>query len=740
MKYRIFSAVLALTLVSLGGLGHAGAQGPSAPPGAPPADQAQAAQEPGVGRVSLIQGDAATQRGDNGQWAAAVVNTPVVNGDNISTGDQSRAEVQLDYADLIRLDQHTQVKVVDLANNHLQIDLADGLIDFSILRGAEANVEVDTPNMAVLPTAEGEYRIEVASPTETRVIVRAGGAQISTPQGSTQVNAGQMITIEGAGADAQYHIDPAPEIDEWDQWNLDRNQAIVGAQSWSHTDQYYTGSQDLDQNGQWVNTPDYGQVWQPNVEEQNPDWVPYRDGSWCDEPYYGWTWVSSEPWGWAPYHYGRWFLWGNRWSWWPGVIAAGIRPLWGPAWVSFLGLGAEGLGWFAHFGLGGFGFGSIGWLPLGPLDIFHPWWGRWGGGGLAMAALYHGGRDFARIGSNLGRAFTDARVRGGLTAVDARTFAGGRIAGHLQPVSLRDFRQARTIDGRLGIEPTREAMSASHTAARASAIPGRSFSQTRFFTSGAAGQRSWARAGGAAGSGFSSFASRPAPGSMSRPGSSFARPAAPYSRAVGPAGGSMARGGEQGGWQRFAQSPGTRGGVTEQRGFVGSRPGWTQPGQAGGWQRFDQTNRQTARQPLNLNRPFMTQRNGGSGNATRTGGYAAPRSYGGGSSFRGAPFPHSGGYSAPRSYNDGAAGSGYGYGAPRSSGGYNAPRTFNAPRGFNPPRGASGAPRGFSAPRQHFSAPRGGGGFHGGGGHSGGGGGHHGGGGGGHHGGGHGRH
>jgi len=507
MKRRLFDIVLAAIILSLIGLGGAKAQAPQGPPPELSGDQATGT-EPGVARISLVQGDAATQRGDNGQWAAAVVNTPVVNGDNISTGDQSRAEVQLDFADLIRLDQHTQVKVADLASNHLQIQLADGLIDFSILKGAEANVEVDTPNMTVQPTAEGEYRIEVASPTETRVIVRAGGSQISTAQGSTSVNAGQMITIEGSGEDAQYHIDPAPESDEWDQWNIDRNRAILGAQSWAHTDQYYTGTQDLDQNGQWVNTPDYGEVWQPNVEEQNPDWAPYREGSWCYTPYYGWTWVSAEPWGWAPYHYGRWFLWGNRWSWWPGVIAAGIRPLWGPAWVSFMGLGT-GLNWFANLALGGLaGFGSIGWLPIGPLDIFHPWWGRWGAGGFAMAGLYHGGRDFGRMGSNLGRALTNPRVRAGMTAVDPRTFAGGRVTGHFQSVSLQELRQGRAISGRLPIEPTRESMSASHMAARSSAVPSHSFGQTRFFNGVASRQGVGSAASPRGGS--SSLAPRPA--------------------------------------------------------------------------------------------------------------------------------------------------------------------------------------------------------------------------------------
>jgi len=35
----------------------------------------------GVARISLIQGDVSTQRGDTGDWAAAALNQPLVGGD-----------------------------------------------------------------------------------------------------------------------------------------------------------------------------------------------------------------------------------------------------------------------------------------------------------------------------------------------------------------------------------------------------------------------------------------------------------------------------------------------------------------------------------------------------------------------------------------------------------------------------------------------------------------------------------
>ncbi|HVA17757.1 MAG TPA: hypothetical protein VMV59_08610, partial [Candidatus Dormibacteraeota bacterium] len=67
--------------------------------------------KPAVGRLSVVQGDVSMQRGDSGDWVAATVNTPLEAGDRVSTGNGGRAEVQLDYADVIRLDENSTIKI-----------------------------------------------------------------------------------------------------------------------------------------------------------------------------------------------------------------------------------------------------------------------------------------------------------------------------------------------------------------------------------------------------------------------------------------------------------------------------------------------------------------------------------------------------------------------------------------------------------------------------------------------------
>jgi hypothetical protein len=78
--------------------------------------------------------------------------------------------------------------------------------------------------------------------------------------------------------------------------------------------------------GSWVETDAYGECWRPSRISRN--WDPYYEGEWVWTDY-GWTWVSDDPWGDIPYHYGTW-AWSDDygWVWVPGTV-------WAPAWVTW---------------------------------------------------------------------------------------------------------------------------------------------------------------------------------------------------------------------------------------------------------------------------------------------------------------------------------------------------------------------------------------------------------------------
>jgi hypothetical protein len=658
---------------------------PPPPAGTPDASaqqqpgQEQSTDQPGVARLSFMNGAVSIQRGDNGDWVAGTVNTPVAVGDRISTGQAARAELQLDYADVLRLSSSATAKVANLNRSNIQVQVGQGLTTYTVLQGAQAASEIDTPNASLHPDGPGEYRILVNSDAETQIVIRGGSADVSTPQGSTHVDSGQMITVAGT-QDAQYKTDPAPARDEWDSWNDDRNHRISSAQSWGKTDRYYTGSEDLDGYGAWSEVPDYGPVWIPS---QGPDWAPYRDGSWVYEPYYGWTWVSYEPWGWAPYHYGRWFVYGGQWAWWPGPVVGypGYYPIWSPAYVSFFGWGGGGWGFGVGFGFG-FGFGHIGWLPIGPGDRFYPWYGRFGGRTTVINNHFEGGiRPLAGNGfggqrfSNFDGALTNDRIRNGISSMAGNEFGHGRVPMHQDHISAASFRGSSMLSGKMPVSPSRESFSAAGRAANPASFRNAPSSSQHFFTASSrvnAGANSRSLAGNnpgfRGGSNGSSF-SRPSQNANMNRGETrgtvqSTRPG--WHTFTPPSSGSTNRS-EQGYEGRSGQNNTNR----ETYGNYGNRSNSSPYDNRGGYQGY--SNRSTeqrgnygssySRPQLDMRQPIVTPRRGGS---------------------------YGGNYSQPRSYN--------------------APRQYSAPRGNS------------SAPRGNYSAPRGGGSRGGGGSHGGGGG------------------
>jgi len=446
------------------------AQPTDAEPGGPEGE-APAKTDMGVARVSLIHGDVSAQRGDSGDWSAAVLNQPVMAGDKVSTGDNARTELQFDFANIFRLGPGSKANIANLTHKDIQIQLSQGIANYTVSKDSEAEPEIDTPNVSVHPAHhDGVFRIEVRPDGDTLVIVRKGEAQIATPQGSTEVRAGEMATVRGDSNSAQYKISQAPDRDDWDRWNSDRDHMIQNASSWRHTNHYYTGAEDLDANGRWQNVPDYGDVWVPNEPE---GWAPYRDGNWTYEPYYGWTWVGYEPWGWAPYHYGRWFWYGSSWAWWPGPAYGWYRPFWSPAYVSFWGWGG-GFG----FGAGWGGWGGFGWLPIGPCDYFHPWWGGyrgrfgwvgrgrgWEGGRFGGIRPLHGGTRFSNIAH-----IHDTHIGRGMSTVNAGHFGAGSKMMRPVAATREQLNGGRMMAGNLPVVPSRASLSASGRAAAPSTV------------------------------------------------------------------------------------------------------------------------------------------------------------------------------------------------------------------------------------------------------------------------------
>jgi len=386
-----------------------------------------------VARVSLINGDVSVRRGDSGEWVAAVINAPLLSTDDLVTGQNSRAEIEFDASNVLRIGGNAEVKFAQLEYGRYQLDVARGTVTFRVLRASNVNTELDTPSISVRPSREGTYRITVSEAGESEVTARAGSVEVFSPTGSQSVDAGQTLMARGTAADPEFQIVNAIALDEWDRWNETRDRGELASQSYKYVPEGVYGAEDLDQSGSWDYVPDYGYCWRPMVAA---GWAPYSQGRWVWEDWYGWTWISYDPWGWAPYHYGRWF---NRaglgWYWYPGAFG---RHYWSPALVGFIGWGGGGLG---------FGFGNIGWVPLAPYEMFYPWWGGryYGRSGYMI-------RNLSIANGSIGNVYRNAGVMNAVTAVRGADFQGGRFnnATHYTASQIRD---ASAVRGGMPVTP-----------------------------------------------------------------------------------------------------------------------------------------------------------------------------------------------------------------------------------------------------------------------------------------------
>ena len=294
-------------------------------------------------RISLIDGEVNLKRFGNQDWERTRLNYPLVEGDTLATGKDSRLEIQVDARNFVRLTANTILRIVTLRDEGIAMSVVEGT---AIVRLAKFDrdreyFEIDAPKTTLAAEKTGLYRIDVPREGRVRLTVREEGrARIySDTSGFTlRDNRSAELVISGDTAgDWELHTAAAP--DGIDNWVNDRERYL--AQRMRHDvkyyDEYVWGAEDLAAYGDWSYSDEFGWIWRPHstVLASYTDWAPYRYGHWTWCPPYGWTWVGYEPWGWAPYHYGRWVYHNNYWAWVPRSKFHRKRSWWRPALVAF---------------------------------------------------------------------------------------------------------------------------------------------------------------------------------------------------------------------------------------------------------------------------------------------------------------------------------------------------------------------------------------------------------------------
>ncbi|WP_051711091.1 DUF6600 domain-containing protein [Andreprevotia chitinilytica] len=317
-------------------------------------------------RLDYVDGAVTFAPAGSDNWAYAPVNRPMTTGDQLWVDQGAKAELHLGST-AVRLGDQTSLSFLSLNDGNTQLKLAQGTLNLRIRKlFDDDHVEVDTPNLAFVPKTSGDYRLDVdPNGNATTITVWHGeGSAIGAASNSYRLRDGDRVVYSGTDL-IQNAASVNPYRDPFDNWAMARDQREDRSVSARYVSREVTGYQSLDDNGDWVDDPQYGHVWAPRVTIVN--WAPYHYGHWVWVAPWGWTWVDDEPWGFAPFHYGRWAWASSRWCWVPGAPV--VRPVYAPALVVFASGGGGGVNWSISLSSGGAG---LAWFPLGPGEVYHP--------------------------------------------------------------------------------------------------------------------------------------------------------------------------------------------------------------------------------------------------------------------------------------------------------------------------------------------------------------------------------
>lgn len=298
-------------------------------------------------RVSFSDGNGLIKGLQDDEWSYAPLNTVVLASDSVWTDESGMMEIEFDGGSFLRLADASKAEVSSFTPD-IHVMGWSGSIYVHRLSRARGTYTLETPACKIDFDTNTQARIDILQNGSTTVSVRWGRAHVETASGGRiSVGEGRRTYIDpGLYPSTPMPFDRSLE-DPFDSWNRERVQYLVSYEKpaaryiRAEDDQYPVGYADLDRYGEWLYV-DNSYAWRPTAVV---DFTPYRYGSWSYVNGVGYSWVSSQPFGYVTSHYGRWrHHRSHGWIW-------THSPTWGPAWVATVRYGDNFL-----------------WTPLDPFD------------------------------------------------------------------------------------------------------------------------------------------------------------------------------------------------------------------------------------------------------------------------------------------------------------------------------------------------------------------------------------
>lgn len=283
-------------------------------------------------------------------------NLPVYVGDVVETARRGRIEVTLADGNVLAMDRDSRVKLEQIAYSYEREGFEETVLNLGYGQvivhrpdsGSVAPVRIDTSVASYAGGVDSIFSIESAGRGRDTVSVFAGTVEVRTRSGRERLRQGEQVSVDGDGVYGSNTVVRGGTSD-FERWYLERASRYGRSSSRYLPERFSSYERDLDGHGSWVYVSSIrSYAWRPFGVGRS--WRPYYDGYWAWSPS-GSVWVSHEPWGWLPYHYGRWtYAAGYGWVWLPASVYS-------PAWVYWI-----------------YGRSYVGWVPAGWYDCYPAYW------------------------------------------------------------------------------------------------------------------------------------------------------------------------------------------------------------------------------------------------------------------------------------------------------------------------------------------------------------------------------
>lgn len=353
------------------------------------------ASKHGVPRIGLVEGDVQVRSESATHWISALINMPLMDGDEIQVPEGGRIEIQLHDGSFIRLDENSALVLQKTYYDDFRFHLEKGQAYVNFRGLQDSDMKIDTPVAFIRVYNRAKFIIDTHV-DYTEISVLKGAVHAGSQEKTIKVYAGNTLSID---SNLYTDIYPLGKSDEWERWNRSRDKEFEREVYSSRylPEELKIYSNDLNENGDWIYMRKYGYVWKPTVFV-SPVWSPYRAGRWLmrNSDY---VWISYESWGWAPYHYGRWAH--NVRAGWFWIPPASKEVYWGPGYV----------GWV-------YTDEYVSWVPLAPGDVYYGY-GYYGPNSVNIIKINFG-KPYRKI------IYKNIYVNNAVTVIYKDTFMSGK--------------------------------------------------------------------------------------------------------------------------------------------------------------------------------------------------------------------------------------------------------------------------------------------------------------------------